>query len=236
MIYNAFITSSSVEAGVARRAVLYKHAAYHFFPVSTYVLADSLVEALTNVPTSFAFCLPLYFAAGLHASAAAFFSFVTIIYLFAVTYSFMFKCFTAITPEVISVKVRVMLLVILHCIFSGYIVPEAAIPKAWLWFYWINPIAWAMRALFQIEYLSSSPLFDSSLGKTRFGDAILPAYGFSTNGAYIGGGVVFLAGLIFVLVALTILGYNRVRFRHKYTSQRELDVPMMITEACPPSI
>ncbi|KAF0704387.1 hypothetical protein As57867_007342, partial [Aphanomyces stellatus] len=211
MIYNAFITSSSVEAGVARRAVLYKQTAYHFFPVSTYVLADSLVEALTNIPTTFAFCLPLYFAAGLHASAAAFFSFVAIIYLFAILYSFMFRCFTAITPEVISVKVRVILLVFLHCIFSGYIVPEAAIPKAWLWFYWINPVAWAMRALFQIEYLSSSPLFDSSLGNARFGDAILLAYGFSSNGAYVGGGAVFLADLALVLVTATAFGYSRVR-------------------------
>ncbi|KAF0684229.1 Aste57867_23783 [Aphanomyces stellatus] len=212
LTYLSFIMSSTVDAGIARRAVLYKQIAYHFFPVSTYVVADAIVEALSNVVPLIAFCLPLYFAAGFHASAASFFSFLAVVYLFSTSYSFLFKCFTALAPDVISVKVFVMLLLIFQFVFSGYIIPQRAIPSAWLWFYWINPIAWAMRALVQIEYLSTTPLFDTKLGNIRLGDVILMANGYSTNSAYIGGAVAFLAGFAAVLVVATGLGYNQVCF------------------------
>ncbi|KAF0684230.1 Aste57867_23784 [Aphanomyces stellatus] len=225
MTYKAFVTSSTVETGIACRAVLYKQATYCFFPISTYVLADFAVEALGNILPMLAFCVPLYFGAGLHTSFVSFALFFVVLYLFAVSYSFLFKFFTSIAPDVVSVKVLMMLLLIVQFVFSGYIVPEDTIPKAWLWFYWINPVAWAMRALIQVEYLSSTPYFDAPFGifNIRLGDLMLVMNGFSTNPVYIGSGIAFLAGSAIMLVAATVLSYTHVRVATKHSHLSDND-------------
>ncbi|KAF0713025.1 hypothetical protein As57867_004542, partial [Aphanomyces stellatus] len=228
IMFQALATLSAIEAGIARRAVLYKQSAFHFFHISTYSISEAIMELLWTIPQVLLFSATSYFGVGLHNSAGSFLTYVVVLYLSAITYAQFFKFFTSISPDAVLAKVLSMFGFFLHIVFSGYILPEARIPSAWIWLFWFNPLAWALRALTQNEFLAATPLFDTKLPVTklpngtvitaRLGDVALKAYGMSTNSDYIWGGILFLAGSFLLLLTLTTLAYKYVRIRQAFSS------------------
>ncbi|CAK4124382.1 unnamed protein product [Aphanomyces euteiches] len=222
LLFQALATLSTIESGIARRQVLYKQSAFHFFYISTYALAEAMVELVWTIPQVFLFSTPLYFGVGLHNAASSYLIFVAVLYLSAITYAQFFKLFTAISPDAVLAKVLALFAFFLHVVFSGYILPQDKIPNGWIWLYWTNPFAWGLRAIAQNEFLSTTALYDTLLpvvgtdATVRLGDTALQAYGMSTNHAYVGGAIVFLASAFAVLLGLTTFAYAYVRIRQPF--------------------
>ncbi|RQM21793.1 hypothetical protein B5M09_012019, partial [Aphanomyces astaci] len=218
LTYQALTTISTIDTSMKLRHVLYKQSAYHFFHPSAYVVSDAVVELLWSVPQLVLFGTPVYFCVGLYPSVGAYFTFVLVVYLCAATYALVFKFVTMVSPDAVLAKVVAIFGIFLHIVFSGYVTPAPQIPLLWMWLYWTNPLAWALRALVLNEFLSSTPLYETmvSIGQdvwARVGSSALEAYGFTTNAAYIPGAIVFLVGAILVLVTGTTLAIQFVRFR-----------------------
>lgn len=73
------------------------------------------------------------------------------------------------------------LTIIVMILFSGFIQPKSLISDGWIWFYWINPLAWALKAVTINEYVSPKYDFPHCLNPTctetqRFGDFTLEQY------------------------------------------------------------
>lgn len=75
-------------------------------------------------------------------------------------------------------------------LFSGYIQPKILISDGWIWFFWLNPMAWAYKALIVNQY--TSPRYDflvcldsNCLSSERYGLYVLKQYGAPTDERYI---------------------------------------------------
>lgn len=80
--------------------------------------------------------------------------------------------FTNISPLLLGV------LLILMVLFSGFIQPKSVISDGWIWFYWMNPIAWALKSVTVNEF--KAPKYDfltctnqACTETMRFGDFVL---------------------------------------------------------------
>ncbi|CAK4124384.1 unnamed protein product [Aphanomyces euteiches] len=245
ILFQGLSSLSSIEAIISRRAVLYKQSAFHFFHISTYALAEAVMDLLWTVPQVFLFSAPVYYAVGLANTAGSFLIFVGTMYLSAITYSQLFKFVSALSPDAVLAKVFSMLCVFLHIVFSGYILPESKTPSGWIWIFWSNPMAWMLRMLVQNEFLSTAnevytfvpsvkidnkivtqPLQDGRVGNWTLGQRALDVYGISLDDSYILGGFIFMIGAYVLLVALTTMAYTYVRIRSRFSAISEGGLPV----------
>ncbi|RHZ18186.1 hypothetical protein DYB37_011067, partial [Aphanomyces astaci] len=239
-MFQALATLSAIESIIARRSVLYKQSAFHFFHVSTYAISEAILELLWTIPQVLLFSTPLYFAVGLANSASGFVTFAGLLYLASTIYSQLFKLITAVSPNAVLAKVYAMLVLFLHIVFSGYILPESKIPTGWIWLYWSNPMSWILRGLCQNEFLSPTPVYEVKVpaqlgngtqGKFRLGDISLDLFGMSTNPDFTPGAVGVLVGIYLVLLGLTTLAYTHVRIRSRFST---MSADAKATDAVPP--
>jgi hypothetical protein len=86
--------------------------------------------------------------------------------------------------------------------------------------YWVNPLAWALRALAINEFSSPVPEYEKTLHYppgprnplVRMGDVYLINLGFYTDRAWIWYGVGYLLGLWVVLLLATTLAMHYIRW------------------------
>jgi hypothetical protein len=115
-----------------------------------------------------------------------------------------FSSFAASKSVVFSLSSLTLIFLML---FSGFIVSPDVIPDYFIWFYWLNPLAWAYRALLVNEF-QSGKYHSYVLDTFTQGDMILLNYGFSLGKnhpfkrEWIGYTVVYL--LVFYALALTL--------------------------------
>ncbi len=101
-------------------------------------------------------------------------------------------------------------------LFSGFIQPKSLISDGWIWFYWMNPIAWAIKSVTVNEYKSSKYDFVTCTDPTctttaRYGDFILEQYGNPTDERYIWYSFAILIAEYFLFFFLTTLALEYVR-------------------------
>jgi len=84
-------------------------------------------------------------------------------------------------------------IVLLFVLFSGFILPPSQISNGWIWFYWISPVSWVLKALTVNQFLSGTYAFTictnfNILGNCtqtqQFGDVVLMTYGNPTQQAW----------------------------------------------------
>ena len=92
----------------------------------------------------------------------------------------------------------------------------SGISYGWKWFYYINPLSWALQSITINEY--SSPSYDFSYCLTpdcsksaRYGDVVLQSRGTTTDVNYIWYGFGVCVAEYFFLVFLTILALQYLR-------------------------
>lgn len=100
-------------------------------------------------------------------------------------------------------------------LFSGFIQPKALISDGWIWFYWMNPMAWALKAVTISEYSASKYDFAFCNGGNclpgRYGDIILTQYGNPTDERYIWYSFAVLIAEYLFLFVLTCLALKYFR-------------------------
>jgi Plant PDR ABC transporter associated len=89
-----------------------------------------------------------------------------------------------------------------------------SIPGWWVFVYWVNPVAWALKALAVNEftaqrwaapYEAPGPAAGLTDGQT-LGHAVLSANGISADAAWIGAAVGYLAAYIVVANVVVVVG------------------------------
>ncbi|MED6107249.1 ABC transporter G member 36, variant 2 [Stylosanthes scabra] len=82
-------------------------------------------------------------------------------------------------------------------LFSGFFIPRPRIPKWWIWYYWICPVAWTVYGLIVSQYrdVTQPILVLGTNNHTAIKDYIEEHYGFNPN---------FMGPVAVVLVAFTL--------------------------------
>jgi hypothetical protein len=181
----------------SQKLVYYKHAASLFYPTSCLTLSQALVFFPLHVAEVLIFGSIMYLSAGLSSDnyGGRFFTFLLIVFTFAVTVAQMFRTVSFLMPELSVAAPIAGVILVLMVLFSGFILPKSQISDGWIWFYWINPVAWALLAVSVNQFKSSEYdfLVCSQYGAggecvgslVRFGDQYLTVYGWPTDQAWV---------------------------------------------------
>ncbi|XP_024523228.1 ABC transporter G family member 35 [Selaginella moellendorffii] len=144
---------STVQPVVAtERTVFYRERAAGMYSALPYALAQVLIE----IPYIF---LQTIFYAGITYSminfewSAAKFMW----YFFVMFFTFMYFTYygmmaVSITPNHQVAAIMASSFYSLFNLFSGFMIPKPRIPKWWIWYYWICPVAWTVYGLIASQY------------------------------------------------------------------------------------
>ena len=201
-----------------QRDVFYKHSRSLFFPTPAFVLAQTVVMYPIQILETISFTTIVYWSVGLSAddNGGRFFTFMFVVFMFSLCVSQFFRLVASNVASSTIAQTLAGVVLILMVLFSGYIIPKSNIPPGWIWFYWINPIAYVLRSVTVNEFLASDYDFpvclDTACTQTqRFGDLVLESRGNPTDQVWVWYGVAVMVGMYFFFLGLSMLAMAYVR-------------------------
>jgi ABC-type multidrug transport system ATPase subunit/ABC-type multidrug transport system permease subunit len=197
----------------AQKAVYYKQFRASFFPAPSFVLAQSFVLLPLQIIEAILFGLITYFSVGMSEDdgGGRFFAFVLTIFMFGICVSQIFRLIACLTPEPTAAQPMCGVYLVVMVLFSGYIIPKNGISDGWIWFYWINPLAYALKGITVNEFLGSEydelicANYPACTQFVRFGDSVLEGRGNPSDQAAVWYGILFLFGTYVLMLILTTL-------------------------------
>lgn len=201
----------------SQKAVYYKHADANFYPTTAFTISQSIVLYPLQLVENLVFSIIVYWAAGLAGdfNGSRFLCFCLLMFTTNVTLSQFFRLISFVFPDIDSATPVAALMVFAMVLFSGFIQPQNIIEDEWIWFYWMNPVAWSIMAVTINEYKAPKYDFPACDGCTeRYGDMILKQYGNPTDQKYIWYAFALLLAEYFLALILSTLFLKYVRIEH----------------------
>jgi hypothetical protein len=202
----------------AQRQVFYKHSRAMFYPTAAFTIAQTLVLIPIQILETIIFCSITYWSVGMSGSndGQRFLTFLCVVLAFNLCATQFIRLVASIMPSPVTAQPLAGVGLVLMVLFGGYIIPKSNIPDGWVWFYWINPLAWALKSVTVNEYLA--PEYDWEICDNncthpeRFGDVYLKSRGNPVQQEWVWYGFVILVVefCFFVVATSFALAYLRV--------------------------
>uniref|UniRef100_H3GUB1 ABC transporter domain-containing protein n=2 Tax=Phytophthora TaxID=4783 RepID=H3GUB1_PHYRM len=170
------------------RGVFYKQRPRNFFRTMSYAIAETVVQIPVNLSVSFILGTFFYFMSGLTRTFERYIVFFLVLVCFQHAIGAYMTMLSSLSPSITVGQALAGISVSFFLLFSGNIILADLIPGYWIWMYWFNPLAWALRSNMLSEFSSdrytpaqSSKFLDSfsiSQGTEYvwFGIGVLVAY------------------------------------------------------------
>ncbi|KAF1317760.1 Atp-binding protein, partial [Globisporangium splendens] len=210
--------ASQIPTFIFARDIFYKQRAANFYRTSSYVLACSVSQLPLAFAESLVFGSLVYWMCGFVATAEAYLIYLIVLILTNLAFAACFFFLAAIAPDLHIAKPLSMIAVLIFVLFAGFVVAKNQIPDYFVWIYWINPIAWCLRAVAVNQY--RSPKFDvciyggidycEKFGK-HMGQYQLGLFDVPDSKSWIWYGMVFMIAtyVFFMFVGTLVLEYKR---------------------------
>jgi ABC-type multidrug transport system fused ATPase/permease subunit len=218
VLFVALSSMSMLPLIFAQREVFYKHSRANFFPTIAFTIAQTSVLIPLQIVESIVFSTIVYWSVGMTdaENGARFLTFVVIVLGFGLTMTQLFRLIASFMPSAVVAQPFAGTVTVLMVLFSGYIVPKSGIPPGWTWFYWLNPLSWALKSVTVNEYLADDYDFQICTNmqcttQGRFGDIVLDSRGNPTEQGWVWYGIAFVYASFVIFVLLTSLALSYVR-------------------------
>lgn len=144
---------STVQPIVAiERTVFYRERAAGMYSAMPYALAQVVVEIPYVLAQTTYYTLPVYAMVSFQWTAAKFFWFYFISFFSFLYFTYYGMMTVSITPNHQVASILAAAFYALFNLFSGFFIPRPKIPKWWVWYYWICPVAWTVYGLIISQY------------------------------------------------------------------------------------
>lgn len=134
------------------RTVFYRERAAGMYSALPYALAQVLVEIPFILVQTTYYTLIVYSMVSFQWTAPKFFWFYFINFFSFLYFTYYGMMTVSITPNHHVAAIFAAAFYALFNLFSGFFVPRPKIPKWWVWYYWICPIAWTVYGLIISQY------------------------------------------------------------------------------------
>jgi ABC-type multidrug transport system ATPase subunit len=218
VLYSALGSFFLIPLIFEQKLVFYKMKDALFFPTVSFTIAQSLTLVPLQLVENIIYITMVYWSAGLSSehNGSRFLTFIVIAFSFTLLIAQLFRLMSAILPTSGTVMPLSGVIIVIMVLFSGFIQPKALISDGWIWFYYLNPVAWALKAVTVNELKSSKYDFLTCtdpfcLGTKRFGDFILEQYGNPTDERYIWYSLAVIIAEFLLLFAITTICLHYIR-------------------------
>ncbi|KAK9760734.1 hypothetical protein K7432_014928 [Basidiobolus ranarum] len=151
LLFNAFLSQAELPNVLAGRMTLQKHKSYAMYHPSAFHIA----RVVTDIPIVFVQCLMYsiiaYFMFGLDRDAGKFFVFLFTNVLITLTTTDLFRLLGNCSPSIFVAFQLTGICLITLITYCGYSIPYNKMHPWLYWIYWIDPYAYAFKALFTNE-------------------------------------------------------------------------------------
>jgi len=134
------------------RTVFYRERAAGMYSALPYALAQVIVEIpYVFVQTTY-YSLIVYAMVSFEWTAAKFWWFFFVSFFSFLYFTYYGMMTVALTPNHQVASIFAAAFYALFNLFSGFFIPRPKIPKWWVWYYWICPVAWTVYGLIVSQY------------------------------------------------------------------------------------
>ncbi|GLT66274.1 hypothetical protein SLA2020_386460 [Shorea laevis] len=134
------------------RTVFYRERAAGMYSALPYALAQMIAEIPYVLVQTTYYTLIVYAMVGFQWTAAKFFWFFFISFFSFLYFTYYGMMTVSITPNHQVASIFAAAFYALFNLFSGFFIPKPRIPKWWIWYYWICPVAWTVYGLIVSQY------------------------------------------------------------------------------------
>ncbi|KAI9916477.1 hypothetical protein PsorP6_016802 [Peronosclerospora sorghi] len=210
--------SSQVGTALAAREVFYKQRGANFFRTASYVLSSSISQLPPILLESIVFGSIVYWMCGFVDSIGAFLLFLLLLCITNIAFTAFFFFLASAAPNFNVANPIASVSILFFILYGGFVITREQIPDYLIWLYWLNPIAWCVRALTVNQYKEST--FDTCVyegvnfcekfNKTM-GDYTLSTFEVPSNKAWVWYGLVFMGAtyVFFTFLSCVALEYRR---------------------------
>ncbi|KAJ8544459.1 hypothetical protein ON010_g11808 [Phytophthora cinnamomi] len=203
---------------MAAREVLYKQRRANFFRTTYFVLSNSVSQFPLAIAETLVFGSVVYWMCGCAATVKVFLLFELMLFLANLTFAAWFFFLSCASPDLNIANPISLVSILLFVVFGGFVITKDQIPAYLIWIYWLNPMAWSVRALAVNQYTApsfSTCVYDgvdycASYGMTM-GEFSLTTFEIPTGHFWLWYGIVFMAAayVCFMLLSYIALEYHR---------------------------
>ncbi|KAK4479596.1 hypothetical protein RD792_015114 [Penstemon davidsonii] len=134
------------------RTVFYREKAAGMYSALPYAMAQVIAEIpYVFVQTTY-YTLIVYAMVGFEWKAAKFFWFFYVNFFSFLYFTYYGMMTVSMTPDLQVAAIFANAFYYLFNLFSGFFIPRPRIPKWWIWYYWICPMAWSVYGLIVSQY------------------------------------------------------------------------------------
>lgn len=206
------------------RDIFYKQRSANFIRSSSYVVAFLASQIPMAVAESLVFGSMMYWMCGFVSDVTAFLNFEVLLVLTNVCFTGWFMVLSAWAPDLHVVEPVGLVTLLFYVLFAGFVIFKSQMPSYLAWLYWIDPIAWSLRAVAVNEYravpydvcvfkdVDYCSIAMATKGENlTMGQYYLSFYDMPTEKYWIEYGMIFLVGATIVFLVLTtlLLEYSR---------------------------
>ncbi|CAL5443910.1 unnamed protein product [Camellia sinensis] len=134
------------------RTVFYREKAAGMYSALPYAMAQVITELPFMLVQTVFFSLIVYSMVGFKWAVHKFFWFFFITYISFLYFTYYGMMTVSITPNHQVASILAVAFYALFNLFSGFFIPRPKIPKWWIWYYWICPVAWTVYGLIASQY------------------------------------------------------------------------------------
>uniref|UniRef100_H3H5U7 ABC transporter domain-containing protein n=1 Tax=Phytophthora ramorum TaxID=164328 RepID=H3H5U7_PHYRM len=203
---------------MAAREVFYKQRRANFFRTASFVLSNSVSQIPLGLAESLVFGSIVYWMCGYVSTVKAFLLFEAILFLTNLAMAAWFFFLSCVSPDLNVANPVSMMSILFFVLFAGFVITKDQIPDYLIWIYWINPMAWGVRALAVNQYTDSS--FDTCVYNDvdycanynmTMGEYSLTTFEVPTEKFWLWYGMVFMAAsyVFFMFLSFISLEYHR---------------------------
>ncbi|DAZ96398.1 TPA: hypothetical protein N0F65_012479 [Lagenidium giganteum] len=221
IMFLALGQASMLPTFFAAREVFYKQRAANFYRTSTYVLANSICQLPFSLIESLVFGSLVYWICGFVPKAELFILFLVLLVLTNMAFSAWYFFLSAVPPNLHIAKPLTMVSLLLYVLFAGFVQTKKQIPDYFIWAYWIDPVAWALRSMaimqyrddrYAVDVYHKEPNVNYRLAyNMTMGEFYLTRFDVETDKQWIAYGYIYMAGayLLFMFMSWFVLEYHR---------------------------
>ncbi|KAL2516259.1 ABC transporter G family member 29 [Forsythia ovata] len=144
---------STVQPVVAiERTVFYRERAAGMYSALTYAIAQVIVEIPYVLVQTMYYTLIVYAMVSFQWTTVKFFWFFFVNFFSFLYFTYYGMMTVSITPNHEVASIFAAAFYALFNLFSGFFIPRPSIPKWWIWYYWICPVAWTVYGLIIGQY------------------------------------------------------------------------------------
>ncbi|KAJ1979844.1 ATP-binding cassette transporter snq2 [Dimargaris xerosporica] len=152
LLFNTLVAQSEIPKCFQNRPVIYKQKAYAFYHPSANYLAQMLTDLPITLVQVVVFSSILYWMASLQSGAGKFIIFILIVFMSTLCLTALFRLVGNATVDLDMAHMVSGLALLVFIVLTGYLIPPKSMGGWVLWIFWINPIAYGLKALVSNEF------------------------------------------------------------------------------------